>query len=147
MGGMQALNLAVGGYRCDSSLHRHTGVWGNFLDTTVLAPGMEDLFAYVGAFSQAPTSSNGKTLGASIASSSHRLDLLYVTCGDADGVAFGSGYAPSVDGLVEAAGDKLRHLYQVVIAAVLMISEYGTTAPITSPGSHSGNWMSCRCHR
>lgn len=117
MGGMQALNLAVGGYRCDSSLYTGTrGVWGNFLDTTVLAPGMEDLFAYVGAFSQAPTSSNGKTLGASIASSSHRLDLLYVTCGDADGVAFGSGYAPSVDGLVEAAGDNLRHLYQVVIA-------------------------------
>lgn len=117
MGGMQALNLAVGGYRCDSSIYTGTpGAWGNWLDTTVLAPGMEDLFAYVGAFSQAPTSSDGKTLGVSIASSSRGLDLLYVTCGDADGVAFRSGYAPSIDGLAEAAGDKLRHFYQVVMA-------------------------------
>lgn len=116
MGGMQALNLAVGGYRCDSSLYTGTpGVWGNWLDTTVLAPGMEDLFAYVGAFSNAPTSSDGKTLGTSIASSSYGLDLLYITCGDADRIAYQSGYASSIDGLIEAAGDKLCHCYQVVV--------------------------------
>ncbi|SFF07907.1 Putative esterase [Paenibacillus catalpae] len=115
MGGMQSLNIILGGYRCDSSVITGTNSsWNNGLDTTVLAPGMEDLFAHVGAFSNAPTSSDGKVLGSSIASSGHRLQLLYITCGDADGVAIGS-YAKSIDGLTEAAGDYLSDFYQILM--------------------------------
>jgi len=116
MGGMQALNLIIGGYRCDSTVYTGTkDGWSNGLDTTVLAPGMEDLFSYVGAFSNAPTSSDGKVLGANIASCGHRLHLLYITCGDADGIAGENGYEKSIDGLTEAAGYKLENYYQVII--------------------------------
>jgi S-formylglutathione hydrolase FrmB len=117
MGGMQALNLIIGGYRCDSTVYTGTkDGWSNGLDTTVLAPGMGDLFAYVGAFSNAPTSSDGKVLGANLASSwMHRLQLLYITCGDADGIASENGYAKAIDGLTEAAGDNLENYYQVLI--------------------------------
>ena len=116
MGGMQTLNLIVGGYRCDSTVYTgKKNSWTNGLDTTVLAPGMEDLFAYVGAFSNAPTSSDGKVLGASIASCGHSLNLLYITCGDADGVACQSGYEKAVEGLTEAAKDNLENYYQILI--------------------------------
>src|SRR5690606_36419557 len=85
MGGMQVLNLILGGYRCDSAaVVGKTSDWSNRLATTVPAVGMTDLFAYVGAFSNAPTSSHGKILGSSISLSVNRLKLLYMTCGDAD---------------------------------------------------------------
>lgn len=115
MGGMQALNLIVGGYRYDST--RFTGTessWNNGLDQTVPASGMIDLFAYVGAFSNAPTSSGGNVLGASLASSDHKLQLLYMTCGDADGVAITS-YAKSIEGLIDQAGNHLGPYYQVLM--------------------------------
>ncbi|KRF10088.1 esterase [Paenibacillus sp. Soil766] len=115
MGGMQTLNLILGGYRHDST--RITGTespWNNGLDKTVLAPGMIDLFAYVGTFSSAPTSSDGKTLGLSLASCIHNLHLLYTTCGDADGVANGS-YIKSIDGLIHQSGNNLNHFYQILI--------------------------------
>lgn len=115
MGGMQALNLILGGYRYDST--RFTGTqssWNNGLDKTVLASGMIDLFAYVGAFSNAPTSSDGNVLGASLASCDHKLQLLYMTCGDADGVAI-SSYAKSIEGLSDQAGNRLGPYYQILI--------------------------------
>ncbi len=116
MGGMQALNLIVGGYRCDSLVYTEKNdSWKNGLDATVTALGMEDLFAYVGAFSNAPTSSAGNVLGASIASCGYRVNLLYITCGDADGVAGEMGYAEAVDGLTETAGNNLENYYQVLI--------------------------------
>lgn len=115
MGGMQALNLTLGGYRCDSTTYTGKDAgWKNGLDTTVLTPGMEDLFAYVGAFSNAPTSSDGEVLGAGIASCGHRVDLLYITCGDADRL-LQMGYEKSIDGLIEAAGDHLGSFFQVLI--------------------------------
>jgi S-formylglutathione hydrolase FrmB len=116
MGGMQSLNLGLGGYRCDST--KYTGTlsqWNNGLDMTLPAPGMLDLFAHVGAFSNAPTSSDGKLLGKAIASSGHRLQLLYTTCGDADEVAYQSGFERAADGLTEAAGDHLGDYYKIVI--------------------------------
>jgi S-formylglutathione hydrolase FrmB len=116
MGGMQVLNLIVGGYRCDSAVYTEKeGGWKNGLATTVKAPGMEDLFTYVGAFANAPTSSDGKVLGTSIASCGQKINLFYITCGDADGVAGEQGYAKAVDGLIEAAGDNLDNYYQVLI--------------------------------
>lgn len=116
MGGMQSLNLGLGGYRCDGTAYTKTaGGWKNGLDTTVVAPGMMDLFAYVGAFSNAPTSSDGMLLGASVASSNHKLHLLYLTCGDADGVAYGLGYEKSINGLEKAAKDGLGDYYRVLI--------------------------------
>ena len=116
MGGMQALNLIVGGYRCDSIVYTGTkSDWSNGLDTTVSAPGMQDMFAYIGAFSNAPTSSDGKVLSASIKSSSHRLHLLYITCGDEDEIACQSGYERSVDGVTGAVKDNLRKYYQISI--------------------------------
>ena len=117
MGGMQALNMIVGGYRCDSTVYSGTkDHWKNGLGNTVLAPGMGDLFAHVGAFSNAPTSSDGKILGANIASSWNQgLQLLYITCGDADGIACESGYAKAIDGLTTAAGNNLENYYQVLI--------------------------------
>lgn len=114
MGGMQALNLIVGGYRHDSITVTATeSPMKNGLDKTVLAAGLTDLFAYVGAFSNAPTSSEGKVLGSSLASSAHKLSLLYATCGDAD-FAYES-YCGSIAGLVDAAGIQLQHYYEVVI--------------------------------
>lgn len=115
MGGMQALNLVLGGYRCDSAAI--AGVesgWSNGLAPTVPARGMTDLFAYVGAFSNAPTSSGGKLLGESIASSGHKLRLLYMTCGDADGVSIDC-YSQAIDGLADAAGDWLEAYRQVLV--------------------------------
>jgi S-formylglutathione hydrolase FrmB len=115
MGGMQCLNLVLGGYRCDADLH--TGAssgWGNGLSTTVLAPGMTDLFADVGVFSNAPTSSDGNVLGDSIASGGYPLRLLYMTCGDEDGVSMNS-YASATAGLADQAKDRLRQMYQVLI--------------------------------
>lgn len=116
MGGMQCLNLVLGGYRCDSTVYSRTmSHWKNGLGTTVIAPGMLDLFGYVGAFSNAPTSSDGKILGDSIASCGHRIHLLYITCGDCDSVAYKTGYENAVDGLVEAAGDNIGAYYRVLI--------------------------------
>lgn len=116
MGGMQVLNLIVGGYRCDSQIYTGTkGMWNNGLDKTVLAPGMEELFAYVGAFSNAPTSSDGKVLGSSIKSNNYRLNLLYITCGDADEIASNDGYAKATDGIIENAGDNLENYFKIVI--------------------------------
>ncbi|WP_160692460.1 alpha/beta hydrolase-fold protein [Clostridium sp. C2-6-12] len=116
MGGMQALNLIVGGHRCDSQLYTGTkGIWDNGLDKTVLAPGMEDLFAYIGAFSNAPTSSDGDVLGTSIKACDHRVRLLYITCGDADQIASSGGYAKATNGIVENAGDNLVNYFQVAI--------------------------------
>lgn len=115
MGGMQALNLVLGGYRCDSAVVTgKENVWRNGLATTVPARGMTDMFAYVGAFSNAPTSSNGKFLGESIALSGNRLKLLYMTCGDADGVSLDC-YMQSNNGLADIAGDYLDAYYQVSI--------------------------------
>jgi len=115
MGGMQALNLILGGYRCDSaSISGRDSGWSNGLAETVPARGMTDLFAYVGSFSNAPTSSSGKFLGSSIALSGNRLKLLYMTCGDADDVSIDC-YAQSIDGLEDIAGDYLDAYYQVSI--------------------------------
>ncbi len=116
MGGMQTLNLGLGGYRCDSAVFAggESG-WKNGLVTTVPAPGMLDLFAYKGAFSNAPTSSDGKYLGARIGSGSFKLHLLYMTCGDADDVAYGAGYSKAVKGLREAAGENLGDYYKILI--------------------------------
>ncbi|MCC3372009.1 esterase family protein [Cohnella sp. REN36] len=115
MGGMQALNLVLGGHRYDSVLYTGTqSSWKNGLDETVLAPGMADLFAYVGAFSNAPTSSGGNRLGTRLAESGRKLQLLHMTCGDADEVALES-YRRSVDGLAEAAGEALGEFYQALI--------------------------------
>lgn len=115
MGGMQSLNLVLGGYRCDSVHYTGTASgWENGLGTTVPAQGMEDLFAYVGAFSNAPTSSEGHILGASLASSGRKLELHYMTCGDADGIAVGS-YANSIEGFVDAAGDSLGEFYRILL--------------------------------
>ncbi|WP_243641199.1 alpha/beta hydrolase [Xylanivirga thermophila] len=116
MGGMQSLNLGLGGYRCDSTDYTGTmSPWGNGLDTTVRAPGMVDLFAYVGSFSNAPTSSDGKVLGEKIASYEHGLNLLYITCGDADQIAYQSGYTKTINDLMETSGNNLRAYYQVLI--------------------------------
>lgn len=115
MGGMQALNLILGGNRCDSAdITGAKNGWSNGLAPTVPARGMTDLFAYVGAFSNAPTSSSGKHLGASIALSGHRLRLLYMTCGDADGVSIDC-YAQSINGIADSAEDYLDAFYQVPI--------------------------------
>lgn len=109
MGGMQSLNLILGGYRCDSTKYTNTiSNWGNGLDTTVLAPGMLDLFAYVGSFSNAPTSSDGNVLGTSITSQGHKLELLYIICGDEDGIAYEAGYKRAVEGLMDSAKDSIE---------------------------------------
>ncbi|MGF7142101.1 S-formylglutathione hydrolase FrmB [Anaerotaenia torta] len=116
MGGMQALNLALGGYRYDSTQYtKSASRWKNGLDRTVQAPGMLDLFSYVGAFSNAPTTSAGGILGTGLASGPNKLEVLYLTCGDADGVAYEAGYKTALEGLAEAAGDKLGELYEVII--------------------------------
>lgn len=115
MGGMQALNLTFGGYRHDhASFTGGVGMMGNGLVPTVPTPGMQDLFAYVGAFSNAPTSSAGAVLGAGIAASEYPMELVYITCGDADGIAMGS-FRGSTVSLLETAGDKIKKYYQVVI--------------------------------
>lgn len=116
MGGMQALNLILGGYRCDSVTY--TGgksKWQNGLDTTVPAEGMLDLFASIGAFSSAPTTSDGKILGSRIASANYLVELLYLTCGDADEISIASGFRAATDGLVAAAGNNLATYYEVII--------------------------------
>lgn len=115
MGGMQALNMILGGYRYDSvevvgvKTGDHPG-----LEPTVQAPGLQDLFAYVGSFSNAPTSSDGQTLGRRIKSSGHPLHLLYMTCGDADTISLDQ-YYKAIEGLQEHAGEALGDFYQVVI--------------------------------
>jgi S-formylglutathione hydrolase FrmB len=116
MGGMQALNLTLGGYRCDSTLFNGAiSPWKNGLDSTVEALGMLDLFAFVGAFSNAPTSSSGKQLGEGIVSSGYNLSLLYLTCGDADEIAYLAGYDKATDQLLETAGDNIKRFYRVII--------------------------------
>lgn len=116
MGGMQSLNLTFGGYRFDSTKYTETeSFWENGLDQTVQARGMEDLFAYVGAFSNAPTSSKGKILGTGIAASDYQMELLYICCGDNDDIAVDIGYGKAVDGLQESAGDNLNNYYQILI--------------------------------
>lgn len=116
MGGMQSLNLGLGGYRCDSAAYTNREPkWSNGLDTTVEVVGMVDLFAFVGAFSNAPTSSDGDHLGSSIAANGHKLELLYITCGDADGIAYQDGFSKAVKGLANAAGNKIGDSYSVLI--------------------------------
>lgn len=115
MGGMQSLNLTFAGHRNDFA--KFTGAAagpGNGLVPTVQTPGMQDLFAFVGAFSNAPSTSSGSVLGQGIASSPHKIDLLYITCGDADGVAMGS-YRTAINGLQQAAADNLGAYYQVIM--------------------------------
>src|SRR5690554_4873592 len=115
MGGMQTLNLIIGGYRSDfGSFAGAPGNPGNGLAGTVKAPGMLDLFAHVASFSPAPTSSDGRTLGESIAASPYKIDLLYLTCGDADGTSL-HAYNSAIDGLRETAGDKIGAFYQVTM--------------------------------
>jgi S-formylglutathione hydrolase FrmB len=114
MGGMQCLNLVLGGYRSDAARYiGSTSEQGKGLHATVRAPGMTDLFAYVGAFSNAPTSSDGTVLGDSVASG-HLLRLLYMTCGDGDGISMRC-YTEAIAGLAERAGERLGSLYQVLI--------------------------------
>ncbi len=116
MGGMQVTNLVLGGYRCDSTMYTGTNSdWNNGLDNTVHAPGMLDLFAYAGAFSNAPTSSGGTVLGKSIASCGHKLNLLYMSCGDLDEVAYNIGYIKAVNGLEKAAGTSLGDFFKVIL--------------------------------
>lgn len=115
MGGMQALNLTFGGYRHDSTEYTGTSsFFNNGLAQTVKAPGMQDLFAYVGAFSNAPTSSPGDVLGSGIEEAEYPIDLLYITCGDNDGIAIMS-YEMAVKDLLETAGKNLKSYYQVLI--------------------------------
>lgn len=115
MGGMQALNLIVGGYRYDSiqyvKVHHDAN---DVLAATVPAPGMLDLFDYVGAFSNAPTSSEGSILGASLKASDHKLSLLYMTCGDADEISI-HYYNRSIAGLLDKAEHTPELFYQVLI--------------------------------
>ena len=116
MGGMQALNLTLGGYRSDAAEYvadKRDGL--TELAPTVPAAGMQDLFAYVGAFSNAPTTSDGSQLGSSIKAAGHRFDLLYMTCGDADEISI-SHYHNAIEGLQEAAGDRLGRFYQIVMS-------------------------------
>ena len=75
---------------------------------------MQDLFAYVGAFSNAPTSSTGDILGSGIAAADYPMELLYITCGDNDGIAIMS-YEMAIRDLMETAGENLRSYYQVLI--------------------------------
>lgn len=118
MGGMQALNLTFGGYRHDSAMYTiGNNALGNGLTETIVTPGMQDLFAYVGAFANAPTSSNGNVLGDGIASSGYKTEVLYITCGDVDGIALTS-FRSSINGLLDKAGDNLVDYYQVVIRGV-----------------------------
>lgn len=115
MGGMQALNLIVGGYRYDSTQFTGTAsAWDNGLAETVRAPGMIDLFGYVGAFSNAPTSSIGQTLGSSLAACDDNLHLLFISCGDADEIAIRS-YAGATEGLLQQAGNRIEQYYEVLI--------------------------------
>ena len=115
MGGMQSLNLTFGGYRFDSTKYTKTASsFNNGLDKTVRAPGMQDLFAYVGAFSNAPTTSDGNILGSNIASSGYKINLLYITCGDNDDIAIMS-YETAFNRLLETAGENLNHYFQVLI--------------------------------
>lgn len=115
MGGMQCLNLVLGGYRHDSEKYTNTdGGWGNGLAATVPAPGLLDLFSRVGVFSNAPTSSTGDVVGASIAASEHELDLLFMTCGDEDGISI-SCFNQSIEGLMDKAADHIGQAYQTVI--------------------------------
>lgn len=107
--------MILGGYRHDAA--PFTGSHsreGNGLTETVLAPGMEDLFAYVGAFSNAPTSSDSGVLGTSIASSGYKLSLLYMICGDSDGISY-ERYRQSIAGLEKAAGDFLDVMRTTVV--------------------------------
>lgn len=116
MGGMQALNLGVGGYRYDSALlaGKESNL-RNGLVETCSAPGMLDLFGYIGAFSNAPTTSKGGSLGTSIISSNHKLHLLYLTCGDADNVAYRMGYENAIDGLYTIGQENILNYYRVTI--------------------------------
>jgi hypothetical protein len=75
---------------------------------------MTDLFSYVGAFSNAPTSSKGTVLGGSIAARGHKLRMLYMTTGDQDGIVVGS-YASAIEGMLETAGAYINTYYQILI--------------------------------
>ena len=116
MGGMQTLNLSLGGYRYDSILYtKSKSPWDNGLDKTIKAPGMLDLFAYIGAFANAPTTSSGQILGGGINGSGYKLKLAYLTCGLLDEIAYESGYKKGIEGLEAVAGANLGDLYQVLI--------------------------------
>lgn len=115
MGGMQTLNLVLGGHRCDSIEYiGGTSRWNNDLRATVLIPGMTDLFAHVGSFSNAPTSSEGNVLGASVASQGHQLSLLYMICGDADEISFPC-FEQAIEGLQERAGTTIEQFQQIIV--------------------------------
>lgn len=110
MGGMQSLTLTFGGYRCDSSKFiKEEGNFGNGLTYSELAPGMEDLFDRVGAFSNAPTSTAGKILGERIKKKGYKVSLLYMTCGDKDDIAYPMGYQVAHTGLQEEAGELIEN--------------------------------------
>lgn len=114
MGGMQALNLVLGGFRHDAAKDE-TGEPGRpGLRPTVLAPGMLDLFGAVGSFSCAPTSSEGRVLGSSIKAAGQSLHALYMNCGDRDDISFGV-FRRSTDGLAEHAGGLLRRFVPFVV--------------------------------
>lgn len=115
MGGMQSLNLTFGGYRCDSAfLCGAISPWNNGLVETVRTPGMEDLFSFVGAFSNAPTTSKGEILGEGIRTSGYTMSVLHIICGDSDGIAYEMGYQKAINGLMKEAGDAVK-LYSPAI--------------------------------
>jgi len=116
MGGMQTLNLGLGGHRYDSVLYTKTqSPWENGLDVTIKAPGMLDLFAYIGAFANAPTTSDGSTLGQAIKASSYKPCLVYLTCGLLDEIAYEIGYKRGLTGLESTSADSIGDLYKVLI--------------------------------
>lgn len=115
MGGMQALNLGLGGFRHDSAVFAGgASRYGNGLVPTVPAPGMTDLFSAVGAFSNAPTSSGGQRLGASIRAAGFAVRQLMLVCGDED-LLVQSSFEEALDGLEEAAGERLGSLLREIV--------------------------------
>ena len=115
MGGMQCLNLIVGGYRHDSVVYTgSTSRWGNGLAPTVPAPGMVDLFSKVGAFSPARTTSDGTVIGSRLAASPYKLEWLYMNCGDADDISY-QPFEEVRQTLMKAAGDRIEHFRHALI--------------------------------
>lgn len=115
MGGMQVLNLVLGGFRHDAAAHVDPAKGkDDGLLATVPAPGMLDLFGRAGAFSNAPTSAEGHVLGASVKASGYPLHLLYMNCGDADDISH-HVFRRSVEGLAEHAGEALVRFCRTVI--------------------------------
>ena len=76
---------------------------------------MLDLFAYIGAFANAPTTSDGSTLGQAIKASSYKPSLVYLTCGLLDEIAYEIGYKRGLTGLESTSADSIGDLYKVLI--------------------------------